>query len=122
MIRIPTDRPPTHPGEMILQEFLVPMEVTQRELANAIHVPYQRINEIINGRRGITPATALRLAKFFGMSPDFWMNMQLRWDLYHAQLSEKDKLKTIHRHVPASSRKGKSRGQRHAVGQQTTRG
>ncbi|HQN17689.1 MAG TPA: HigA family addiction module antitoxin [Syntrophobacteraceae bacterium] len=122
MIRIPTDCPPTHPGEMILQEFLVPMEVTQRELANAIHVPYQRINEIINGRRGITPATALRLAKFFGMSPDFWMNMQLRWDLYHAQLSEKDKLKTIHRHVPASSRKGKPRGQRHAVGQQTTGG
>lgn len=111
MIRIPTDRPPTHPGEMLLQEFLAPMGITQRELADAIHVPYQRINEIINGRRGITPATALRLAKFFGMSPDFWMNMQLRWDLYHAQLSEKDTLKTIRHYIPPSGRKTKPRAQ-----------
>jgi len=111
MIRIPTDRAPTHPGEMLLKEFLVPMQVTQRELANAIHVPYQRINEIINGRRGITPATALRLAKFFGMTPDFWMNMQLRWDLYHAQLSEKDELKTIRRYMPASSSRAKATAQ-----------
>ena len=104
MVRIPTDRPPTHPGQMLLEEFLGPMGITQRELADAIRVPYQRINEIINGRRGITPATALRLAKFFGMSPDFWMNMQLRWDLYHAQRSESDALKAIHRHMPASAR------------------
>ena len=78
MIRIPTDRSPTHPGEMLLEEFLAPMGITQRELADAIGVSYQRINEIVNGRRGITPATALRLAKFLGMSPDFWMTMQLR--------------------------------------------
>ncbi len=65
MIRIPTNRPPTHPGEMLMEEFLAPMGMTQRELANAIHVPYQRINEIINARRGMTPSTALRLAKFF---------------------------------------------------------
>jgi antitoxin HigA-1 len=71
MIRISTDRPPTHPGEMLLEEFLIPMGITQRELTDAIHVPYQRINEIINGRRGITPGTALRLFKFFGTSPDF---------------------------------------------------
>ncbi len=102
MIRIPTDRPPTHPGEMLLEEFLVPLGITQRDLADAIKVSYQRINEIVNGRRGITPATALRLAKFFGMSPDFWMNMQLRWDLYHAQISERDTLRRIHRHLPAS--------------------
>lgn len=95
MIRIPTHRAPTHPGEMLLEEFLKPMELTQRELAKAIHVPYQRINEIINGRRGITPSTALRLAKYFGVSPDFWMNLQLRWDLYFAQQYEKDDLKTI---------------------------
>ncbi|MBW1676963.1 MAG: HigA family addiction module antidote protein [Deltaproteobacteria bacterium] len=95
MIRIPTHRAPTHPGEMLLEEFLKPMGLTQRELADAIHVPYQRVNEIINGRRGITPSTALRLAKFFGVSPDFWMNLQLRWDLYFAQRSEDDKLKTI---------------------------
>jgi antitoxin HigA-1 len=98
MIRIPTHRLPTHPGEMLLEEFLSPMGLTQRELADAIHVPYQRINEIINERRGITPSTALRLAKFFGMSADFWMNLQLRWDLYHAQQAEHDELKSIRPH------------------------
>lgn len=95
MIRIPTHRAPTHPGEMLLEEFLNPMGFTQRDLADSIHVPYQRINEIINGRRGVTPSTALRLSKFFGVSPDFWMNLQLRWDLYFAQQSEADDLKTI---------------------------
>ena len=95
MIRIPTHRTPTHPGEMLLEEFLKPMGLTQSELAVAIRVPYQRVNEIINGRRGITPSTALRLAKFFGVSPDFWMNIQLRWDLYFAKQSEADNLKTI---------------------------
>ena len=95
MIRIPTHRTPTHPGEMLLEEFLKPMGLTQKELAVAISVPYQRVNEIINGRRGITPSTALRLAKFFGVSPDFWMNLQLRWDLYFAKQSEADNLKTI---------------------------
>ena len=95
MIRIPTHRTPTHPGEMLLEEFLKPMWITQRELALEIGVPYQRVNEIINGRRGITPSTALRLAKFFGVSPDFWMNFQLRWDLYFAKQSEADNLRTI---------------------------
>jgi len=95
MIRIPTHRTPTHPGEMLLEEFLKPMGITQRELANAIHVPYQRVNEIINGRRGITPSTALRLGKFFRVSADFWMNIQLRWDLYFAQQSEAEDLKSI---------------------------
>jgi antitoxin HigA-1 len=99
MIRVPTHRRPTHPGAMLLEEFLRPMGVTQRELADAIRVPYQRINEIINGRRGVTPSTALRLAKFFGTSPDFWMNLQLRWDLYQAQHSERDELKSIQPHV-----------------------
>jgi antitoxin HigA-1 len=95
MIRIPTHRTPTHPGEMLLEEFLKPMGLTQRDLAVAIRVPYQRVNEIINGRRRITPSTALRLAKFFEVSPDFWMNIQLRWDLYYAELSEADHRKTI---------------------------
>ena len=78
MIRIPTHREPTHRGEMLLEEFLLPMGLTQRDLANGIHVPYHRVNEIVNGRRGITPGTALRLAKFFGNSEGFWMNLQLR--------------------------------------------
>lgn len=99
MVRIPTHRPPTHPGEMLLEEFLTPMHLTQRELAEAIHVPYQRVNEIINGKRGVTPATALRLARFFGMSAGFWMNLQLRWDLYHAQQEEAEALDAIQPYV-----------------------
>lgn len=95
MIRIPIHRVPTHPGEMLLEDFLKPMGLTQRALAEAIHVPYQRINEIVNGRRGITPATALRLARFFGVSADFWMNLQLGWDLYHAQKAETKALSKI---------------------------
>ncbi len=95
MVRIPTHREPTHPGEMLLEEFLVPMGITQRELAAAIHVPYQRINEIVNKRRGVTPSTALRLARFFVMTEDFWMNLQLRWDLFKARQSEAKELVSI---------------------------
>jgi addiction module HigA family antidote len=95
MVRVPTNRIPTHPGEMLLEEFLNPMDITQRDLADNIHVPYQRINEIVNGRRGITPSTALRLAKFFDMSADFWMNLQLRWDLYFARQNENKVLESI---------------------------
>jgi len=95
MIRVPTHREPTHPGEMLVEEFLQPMGISQRKLADSIHVPYQRINEVINKKRGITPSTALRLAKFFGMSEDFWMNVQLRWDLYRAQKIEAKTLKKI---------------------------
>jgi HTH-type transcriptional regulator/antitoxin HigA len=95
---IPTHRVPTHPGEMLLEEFLAPMGLTQQQLADAIHVPYQRVNELVNGRRGMTPSTALRLAKFFGMSADFWMNLQMRWDLYQAQQSEASYLATIEPH------------------------
>ena len=72
------------------------MGITQRDLADNIHVPYQRVNDIVNGRRGITPSTALRLAKFFNMSADFWMNVQLRWDLYFTQQDENKVLETIH--------------------------
>lgn len=95
MIRVPTHRSPTHPGEMLLEEFLVPTDLTQRELAEGIGVPYQRINEIVNRRRGITPSTALRLARFFGTSADFWLNLQMRWDLYRTQKAETNGLKTI---------------------------
>ena len=97
MVRIPTHRPPTHPGEMLLEEFLNPMGLSQRDLADGIRVPYQRVNELVNGRRGITPSTALRLAKFFATTPDLWMNLQLRWDLYHAQSAESAELGRITR-------------------------
>jgi antitoxin HigA-1 len=97
MIRIPTHREPTHPGEMLLEEFLKPMALTQRHLAEGIHVPYQRINELVNKRRGMTPSTALRVAKFFGTTSDFWMNLQLRWDLYQAGIAEAEELRRIRR-------------------------
>ncbi len=95
MVSIPTDRDPTHPGEILLMEFLVPLQMTQRELASAILVPYQRVNELVRGRRGVTPRTALRLSRFFGTSPGFWMNLQLRWDLYHAQRAEAEQIDDI---------------------------
>ena len=95
MMRTPTHRQPTHPGEILLAEFLGPMGLTQRELANAIHVPYWRLNEIVNGRRSVTPGTALRLGRYFNMSAGFWMNLQLRWDMYLAQQDELSILKTI---------------------------
>lgn len=105
MVRIPTNREPTHPGEMLSEEFLRPMNLSQRELADAIGVPYQRVNELVNGKRGVTPSTALRLAKYFGMSPDFWLNVQMRWDLYRAHQTEKDELKAIkaRKHAGASA-------------------
>ncbi len=95
MNRIPTNRPPTHPGEMLLEEFLHPMGISQRELAKAIRMPYQSVNELVNQHRAMTPRMALRLAKFFGISASFWMNLQLRWDLYHASKEEADNLNTI---------------------------
>ncbi|ADV46026.1 HigA family addiction module antitoxin [Nitratifractor salsuginis] len=94
-MRLPTHRAPTHPGEMLLYEFLEPMGISQKELAKAIHVPYQRINELVNGKRGITPSTALRLSKYFSNSPDFWLNLQMRWDLYRARKQEEKILDKI---------------------------
>jgi antitoxin HigA-1 len=81
------------------------MGLTQKQLADYLGVPYQRINEIVNGKRGVTPSTALRLAKFFGMSNDFWLNLQLRWDLYHVQKREGDsidKIQTFISEVPSA--------------------
>ncbi len=98
-MRIPTNREPTHPGEMLREEFLIPMNITQRELADAIHVPYQRINELVNKKRGVTPSTALRLSKFFGVSPDFWLSLQMRSELFKAQNIERkdiDSIKNYH--------------------------
>jgi addiction module HigA family antidote len=92
-----------HPGEMLLADFLRPMGLTQRTLADAIRVPYQRVNELVNGRRGITPSTALRLARYFRTTPEFWLNLQQRWDLYFAARSEADVLRRI-RPVPATGR------------------
>ncbi len=80
--------PPIHPGEILLEEFLKPMGISQYRLAKDISVPPRRINEIVHGKRAISPNTALRLSRFFGLSERFWMNMQVRYDLE----IEKDKL------------------------------
>jgi len=86
----------THPGEMLREEFLVPLGISQNALAMKIRVPSTRIGDIIHGRRGITPDTALRLARFFGNSPEFWLNLQQMHDLSKARLELKD---TIEREV-----------------------
>jgi len=72
---------PIHPGEILLEEFLNPMEITQYRLAKDINVPARRINEIVHGKRALSANTALRLAKYFGMSAEFWLNLQSRYDL-----------------------------------------
>lgn len=95
MVKVPTHRAPSHPGRMLLQEFLEPLAITQTELAERMEIPFQRVNSLVNGRRGITPDTALRLSKVFGTTPGFWMNHQLRWDLFHAERDANNALKRI---------------------------
>jgi antitoxin HigA-1 len=87
MFRLPKNRPPTHPGEMLAEEFLVPLGMTQVDLARRIAVPFQRVNQIVNRRRAMSPDTALRLARLFGTTPGFWLSLQQRWDLYEASRS-----------------------------------
>jgi addiction module HigA family antidote len=89
-LRMPKERILTPPGEMLLEEFLKPLRITQTELAERIRVPYVRVNEIVNGKRRITPSSALRLAKAFGTSPEFWLNGQLASDLYRTIKDEKE--------------------------------
>ncbi|MBW2366979.1 MAG: HigA family addiction module antidote protein [Deltaproteobacteria bacterium] len=89
--RLPRKRPPTHPGEMLFEEFVKPLELTQAELARRLGVSYPRLNEIIKGRRSVTPDTALRLSRVLGMSANFWLGLQQDWDLWHAMNSPKAK-------------------------------
>ena len=86
--RLPTNRPPTHPGEILLEEFLNPLHVTQSAFAVRLGVSFPRLNEIIRGKRGVTPDTALRLARVLGMGAEFWLGLQQDWDLWHALRSE----------------------------------
>lgn len=94
-MKIPKHRPPTHPGEILLLDFLEPLGLTQQDLANSIHVPYQRVNELVNGKRGVTSSTALRLSKFFGNSPEFWLNLQQNWQLYQTMKEEEEEINAI---------------------------
>jgi antitoxin HigA-1 len=86
-----TIMPPVHPGEILLEEFLDPLGVSQYQLARSIHVPARRINEIVHGQRRISADTALRLARYFGTSERFWVNLQARYDLEIV----KDRLRTV---------------------------
>ena len=86
--RLPTNRPPTHPGEMLLEEFLKPLGITQSAIAVRMGISFPRLNEIIRGKRGVTPDTALRLARVLGMPADFWLGLQQDWDLWHAMRSK----------------------------------
>jgi len=87
----PTTIDPIHPGEILLEEFLAPLELSQYRLAKEISVPARRINEIVHGKRGISADTALRLSRFFGTSERFWLNLQLRYDLE----TEKERLSGV---------------------------
>ena len=90
------NRPPVHPGEMLLEEFMKPLGISINGLALELHVPVTRISQIVNERRGITADTALRLARHFGTSADFWMNIQKDYELL---LTRRKSLKTIERQV-----------------------
>ena len=95
---LPTHRVTTHPGEMLLEEFLRPMKLSQTELARAIRIPLNRINEIVNGKRGVTAETALLLSAYFGNSAEFWMNLQMAHDLTQARMAQKKRAVKIVRH------------------------
>lgn len=95
---LPRRRPPTRPGEMLLEEFVKPLGITQSELAIRLGISFPRLNEIIRGKRAITSDTALRLAQVLGMSADFWLGLQMDWDLWHAMRGSK--ASEIHRLEP----------------------
>ena len=107
MIRIPANRAPTHPGEMLLEEFIRPLGLTQVNFAAAIGVSYPRLSEIIHGKRGITPDTAMRLEQALGVDAQFWLNLQMGWDLFQARHSTALKaIKRIKRIRPPRERLG----------------
>ncbi len=78
---LPENRIPTHPGEILLEEFLIPLEMSQVAFAEHIGVPVQRVNEIVRGKRGVTPESAWLFAQAFGTTPEFWLNLQANYDL-----------------------------------------
>jgi len=84
--------PLMHPGEILRDEFLIPLEMSVYQLAKEIHVPRTRLNDIVLGRRSITPDTALRLSRYFDITPEFWLNLQMRYDLGYADRNLKQKI------------------------------
>ena len=84
-------RPPTHPGEMLLEEFLKPLGLSQADAARRMGISANRLNELTRGKRGVTAETALRLADLLRTSPEFWLNLQMSWDLWHAYRADRKK-------------------------------
>ena len=82
---LPKNRPPTHPGEILLEEFLKPRDMTQSQLSEKLQIPLQRVNSVINGKRSVTPETAILLARFFATTAEFWMNLQTQYELWFAE-------------------------------------
>lgn len=102
---LPTHRPPTHPGEMLLREFLEPLDVSQSEAAKRIGVPFQRLNAIVNGRRAVSADTALRLEALTGWDAQIWLTLQARWDLWHALRTGRPQVRV--RPLPSVATRGK---------------
>ena len=103
---LPDFRIATHPGTILQEEFLDPRKLTQAELARALHIPLNRVNEMIRGKRGITPESALLLAAYFGNSAEFWMNLQTAHDLTRAR----EEMRKKPGRAATSSRSGRARG------------
>jgi addiction module HigA family antidote len=99
-MRLPKNRRPTHPGEVFLEDFLIPLGITQKDAAERLRMSYPRMNEIVKGKRSVTPDTALRLARFTNTEPEFWLNLQQSVDLWNAlhseQASELDDIQPAH--------------------------
>ena len=101
---LPLNRVSTHPGQILLKEFLEPLGLTQVKLANAINIPQNRINELIRAKRGITPETALLLAEYFKNSPEFWMNLQTAYDLTRVRAELRKRPRTASQHSRSARR------------------
>ena len=87
---LPKDRPPTHPGEILLEEFLTPRGMTEVALSEKLEIPVERLNSIITGKRSVTPQTAVLLGRFFGTTAEFWMTLQTKYDLWFAEGATND--------------------------------
>jgi addiction module HigA family antidote len=99
------ERQPTHPGEILLEEFLIPMGISQSALARELHTSFRAINEIVNQKRGITTEMSLRLSRYFGTTPQLWLNLQNQYDLYriaHKKESELEHIRAVSLDVLAS--------------------
>jgi len=92
---IEIQRTPTHPGEILKEEFLIPLEISQSKLAKSLHTSFRAINELVNEKRGITVEMALRLSKYFKTSPQLWLNLQNQYDLYKVSHKKQELLESI---------------------------